>query len=1016
MAWSRVQAVAATSTASNTSLACPAFSANVTAGNRIIVFAGNYPATGTVDAATAPTDNQGNTYTKLVAGTVTAGAVLSTTIWTAVVASTGSLTVTAHCSANSEMGVSAIEYSGLDGSAGSGCLDVSAAGAGNANNTSNAPTGTTAATTAANQLAVCAVSDWGTSATWTLSTANGFSKIAAASVDADPNCSLAVAEKNSANAATESATWTNGAVADADVACVCVIKLAAAAAAAPVPPPPPPAEIILRQYGLDAIFQPAQRVEEINPAAGTGTLTFGASATGYTSAYSVAPQVDVAQLILDQFGFGAAFQQPPRVEEINVVAGSGSLTFGSSATGYTSAYVTPPPVTAADLILRQYGLEAAWQTVPPAEEINPVATAGQLTFGASATGYTTAYAAPPQVTPAQLILDQYGLDGVLYAPPVPQATAQFVASGTGNLDFEASATFGASAYSVPPPIDVAQLILDQFGFSDVFQVTPTQEINPAAGTGTLIFAASATGVASAYSVPPQIDVAQVILDQYGLGSAFQPPPPVEEINSLVATGQLTFNGAATAAYWAPSPGPLTVPAEVILAQYGLDSAFQPPPRTQEINAAAGVGNLDFEASANVGATALSVSPVVDTAQLILHQYGLDSAFQTPPPVEEINVVSGTGSLAFNATATAQTSLVFPVQVTPAELILQQYGLDGALFVPPLTQIGAQFAVTGTGNLDFEAAATGVASAYSVPPPVDVAQLILDQYGLGSAFQVSPVEEINPVTGTGSLTFGASATGYTSAYAVPAQVTPADLILQQYGLDSVLFTPPVGLPVPQFGASGTGNLDFEASSTFGVTAYATPALADIAQLILHQHGLAAAFTPPPPVGENNRVTATGNLDFEAASTVGASAYNIPPSVGVAQLILQQYGLEQALQVVQGSQALYVAAGGGNLNLDGSGTAGFVAPLFLPAQVTPAEIILAQYGLDSVFQQPVLLGAGTGVPSGLAGLVAPSQPAGLSAPTFTGGQTAGLTSPSQPAGMTSPSENAGLVAPTEPQGVG
>jgi len=237
MAWALVQSHKATSAASSSAIItiAEAFGSNVTAGNRIILYTST-TASASTDVPT-PTDSQGNTYTNVVGGSVISRFQF-VSIWTAVAASTGSLTITVKTTAidpGAELGWSAEEYSGLDASAGTGSVDKTAAGTGNDTNTSNAASGTTAATTAANQLAVSVVGDWGASATWTVN-AGGFTKNANASVDANATQGIGVANKTSASGATESCTWTTGGVTDTDVAVVAVFKLAAAATSIPYNP------------------------------------------------------------------------------------------------------------------------------------------------------------------------------------------------------------------------------------------------------------------------------------------------------------------------------------------------------------------------------------------------------------------------------------------------------------------------------------------------------------------------------------------------------------------------------------------------------------------------------------------------------------------------------------------------------------------------------------------------------------------------------------------------------------
>jgi hypothetical protein len=232
MAWSLIQSLKSTSTGSASTAVTAAFASSVTSGNRLFVFTTAFNQGAATDIS-APVKSAGtatvSTFTLLKSAAIVPGSgKLFVDIWTATVTGTGTCTLsaTSTSTSGSELGWTAQEYSGLDSSAGTGCLDVSAAGTGNSSSTATIATGTTAATSAANQLALAVVGDWGANATWTLSTANGFAKVAAASLDNDASAGMAVANKTSASGATESCVWTSGGVSDSDNACVVVIKLA----------------------------------------------------------------------------------------------------------------------------------------------------------------------------------------------------------------------------------------------------------------------------------------------------------------------------------------------------------------------------------------------------------------------------------------------------------------------------------------------------------------------------------------------------------------------------------------------------------------------------------------------------------------------------------------------------------------------------------------------------------------------------------------------------------------------
>lgn len=230
MTWARVQTLQGGSTAVASAPVAAAFASDVVVNNRIFIFETHF---GTLTAPIGPVKTAGTATISSFANilttnfTVAGNGKLFVSIYTALVTGSGSLTITVTNTATSgdEVGWSAAEYSGLSTASGVLILDRSATGTSNNSTTSDASTGTTLATAAANQLALCMVGDWGTGITWTLSTANGFTKVAGASLDNDAAGGIGVAEKLSRSGATESAIWTNGAVVDVDVAMVAVIKV-----------------------------------------------------------------------------------------------------------------------------------------------------------------------------------------------------------------------------------------------------------------------------------------------------------------------------------------------------------------------------------------------------------------------------------------------------------------------------------------------------------------------------------------------------------------------------------------------------------------------------------------------------------------------------------------------------------------------------------------------------------------------------------------------------------------------
>lgn len=240
-----VQSWKNTASTATPSAAVGSSSVTITTGNRLILYMSNSTSSG---GAPTPTKTAGtatiSVFTTLLQNSGVHGADTTyCTLWSATVTTGGTCTLSAtnNSATNSELGWTAEEWSGMDGSAGTGCLDVTATGTYENNNTTNPPTGTTAATHAANQFALCMVADWGGTATWTLATANGFTKNSGASLDADANAGIAVANKVSASGATENAVWTCG-ITNIDMALVAVIK-AGAGVAAGVP------DVVMAQMG-----------------------------------------------------------------------------------------------------------------------------------------------------------------------------------------------------------------------------------------------------------------------------------------------------------------------------------------------------------------------------------------------------------------------------------------------------------------------------------------------------------------------------------------------------------------------------------------------------------------------------------------------------------------------------------------------------------------------------------------------------------------------------------------------
>ena len=115
-------------------------------GNRMVVEVGVWGATR--PTARSVTDTAGNTYTEV--SHVTGAEGTEQSIWTAPITSAGATppTVTATASASADIGMSALEYSGLSTAAGATAVDVTRSATGTSGGTSTVYSGPTAATTA----------------------------------------------------------------------------------------------------------------------------------------------------------------------------------------------------------------------------------------------------------------------------------------------------------------------------------------------------------------------------------------------------------------------------------------------------------------------------------------------------------------------------------------------------------------------------------------------------------------------------------------------------------------------------------------------------------------------------------------------------------------------------------------------------------------------------------------------------------------------------------------------------
>ena len=127
-------------------------SANITAGNRLIVLVGAW----SNGAATAKsvTDAAGNSYVEIQHFKASENTELS--VWTAQITAGGGTKpkITVTGTAKADIGAAALEYSGLSTAAGAAAVDQLAQKSGTTSAAATVSSGATAATTAANELAM----------------------------------------------------------------------------------------------------------------------------------------------------------------------------------------------------------------------------------------------------------------------------------------------------------------------------------------------------------------------------------------------------------------------------------------------------------------------------------------------------------------------------------------------------------------------------------------------------------------------------------------------------------------------------------------------------------------------------------------------------------------------------------------------------------------------------------------------------------------------------------------------
>jgi len=131
----------------------------ITSGNRIIVEVGVWSQSNATSQSV--TDSAGNSYTKVLSFTASDGTEQS--IWTAPITAGGGTrpTITITPTGMADLGVAALEYSGLSTAAGTAVVDRSVTKTGTTTGAATVSSGPTAATTATNELALGFYTDSG---------------------------------------------------------------------------------------------------------------------------------------------------------------------------------------------------------------------------------------------------------------------------------------------------------------------------------------------------------------------------------------------------------------------------------------------------------------------------------------------------------------------------------------------------------------------------------------------------------------------------------------------------------------------------------------------------------------------------------------------------------------------------------------------------------------------------------------------------------------------------------------
>ena len=180
-------------------------SSNINTGNRLVVLVGVWSSSGAT--AKTVTDAAGNTYTEILH--FKASDKTEESVWSAPISAGGGTkpTITVTPTAKADVGVAALEYSGLSAASGTSAIDVTSQGTGTTSGATTVSSGATAQTTASNELAVGFYVDSGFGDT--LTAGSGFT--ARTNVSNTPDMELLAEDQTPTQGATPNASVGTGA-------------------------------------------------------------------------------------------------------------------------------------------------------------------------------------------------------------------------------------------------------------------------------------------------------------------------------------------------------------------------------------------------------------------------------------------------------------------------------------------------------------------------------------------------------------------------------------------------------------------------------------------------------------------------------------------------------------------------------------------------------------------------------------------------------------------------------------